>query len=91
MSSESNASNLPTQDELERIFVNNPDFVQIESYLNRFKPIRVMGTKRMEIRHSTILAWLLNPTDTHGLRGVAGLAIEQLIAKAGRDSLEYLT
>jgi hypothetical protein len=57
----------PTAEELEAVFVNNPTLTQIESYLSRFNPIRVMRMERMEIRHSAILAWLLDPAESHGL------------------------
>lgn len=57
----------PTVDELESAFVNNDDLQKIEAYLARFNPIRVMGMAHMEIRHSSILAWLLSPDETHGL------------------------
>tara|TARA_R110000787_G_scaffold42319_4_gene104074 strand:+ start:959 stop:2269 length:1311 start_codon:yes stop_codon:yes gene_type:complete len=56
-----------TAEELEATFVNNPTLTQIESYLSRFNPIRVMRMERMEIRHSAILAWLLDPAESHGL------------------------
>ncbi|MEP3072776.1 PD-(D/E)XK nuclease family protein [Maricaulis sp.] len=54
-------------DELEGLFVNNPDLDRLRAYLGRFNPIKTMGMENMEIRHSAILAWLLNPQDTHGL------------------------
>lgn len=59
--------NEPTHDELEKLFVNNEKMDRIAAYLNRFNPIRIMGMDRMEIRHSAILAWLLDPKETHGL------------------------
>lgn len=58
---------VPTSEELEAAFVNNPTLTQIDSYLSRFNPIRVMRMERMEIRHSAILAWLLDPAESHGL------------------------
>lgn len=57
----------PTYEEMERLFVNNAKLSRIEKHLNRFNPIKVMKMERMEIRHSAILAWLLNPKETHGL------------------------
>lgn len=57
----------PSYDELEAIFVNNDKLQSIEANLNRFNPIKVMKMEGMEIRHSAILAWLLNPMETHGL------------------------
>ncbi|WP_269520446.1 PDDEXK-like family protein [Alteromonas sp. BMJM2] len=52
---------------LERFFVNNEDVQKIESYLRTFNPLRVMKVERMEIRHSAILGWLLNPHENHSI------------------------
>lgn len=57
----------PSQAELENLFVNNRAYEEIAAYLDRFNPIRVMRMERMEVRHSSILAWLLDPAETHGL------------------------
>lgn len=57
---------MPNQEELESLFVNNGDLHRIEAYLNRFNPIKTMRMEGMEIRHSAILAWLLDPRETHG-------------------------
>ena len=57
----------PTIDEVESLFVNNPSVDEIRAYIGRFNPIKTMGMEHMEIRHSAILAWLLNPQETHGL------------------------
>ena len=54
-------------DELESLFVNNADLDRLSAHLGRFNPIKTMGMEHMEIRHSAILAWLLNPQETHGL------------------------
>lgn len=55
------------QEEFEALFVNNKDLHRLSTYLNRFNPIRTMRMEGMEIRHSAILAWLLDPRETHGL------------------------
>jgi len=60
-------SDEPTYDELESLFVNNESMDRISAYLNRFNPIRIMKMADKEIRHSAILAWLLDPMETHGL------------------------
>lgn len=57
----------PTYGELEKLFVNNEALSSIEKHLNKFNPIKVMRMQGMEIRHSAILAWLLDPQETHGL------------------------
>jgi hypothetical protein len=59
--------NVLTTDELEALFVNNAEMEKLAAYLNRFNPIRIMKMEGVEIRHSAILGWLLNPTETHGL------------------------
>lgn len=56
----------PSAREFETLFVNNPDLDTIRSHLSRFNPIKTMGMERMEIRHSAILGWLLDPQETHG-------------------------
>lgn len=61
------AESPPTVEEMEGLFVNNPALEKIASHLGRFNPIRVMKMERMEIRHSAILAWLLDPAESHGL------------------------
>lgn len=61
------AAKIPTLDDLESLFVNNADLDAIRSHLSRFNPIKTMGMERMEIRHSSILGWLLSPQETHGL------------------------
>lgn len=53
--------------ELEDFFVNNERLDELETFLGRFNPIRVMRMEAMEIRHSAILAWLLDPVESHGL------------------------
>jgi len=60
----------PTLDELEALLINNPDLHRIKSHLGRFNPIKVMGMAHMEIRHSSILRWLFDPQESHGLGDV---------------------
>lgn len=59
-------ASIPLQDELEALFVNNSDLDKISEYLNRFNPIKVMRIESVEVRHSNILAWLMDPNETHG-------------------------
>ena len=51
---------------LEGLFINNNGLEELRMHLSKFNPIRVMQMENMEIRHSTILAWLLSPQETHG-------------------------
>ncbi len=79
---------VPTHDDLEAIFVNNEKFERIAGYLNRFNPIRIMKMQNMEIRHSAILAWLLDPKETHGLgdRFLKAFLAEALRGQSGKGS-----
>lgn len=58
--------NNATPGDFEALFVNNRNLDRISAHLNRFNPIRVMRMQAMEIRHSAILAWLLDPNENHG-------------------------
>ena len=57
----------PTKKELLDFFIDNSSIDKIAQHANKFNPINIMGMKHMEIRHSKILAWLLNPNENHGL------------------------
>lgn len=50
-----------------RFVANNQLLDRLDSTLNEFNPIRVMKVDQFEIRHSNILAWLLNPKENHSL------------------------
>ena len=47
--------------------VNNEDLNKLESLINAFNPLKVLRVSDYEIRHSNILAWLLDPNSHHGL------------------------
>ena len=57
----------PPAGDFEALFVNNAAFGDIDAHLRRFNPIRVMKMESMEIRHSAILGWLMDPVESHGL------------------------
>ena len=40
---------------------------KLDGYMNKFNVFDVLRISKMEIRHSNMLAWLLNPKETHGL------------------------
>lgn len=72
----------PSHAEMEGLFVNNEKLSRIFGYLNKFNPIRTMKMEGMEIRHSAILAWLLDPRETHGL---GDRFLKAFVAEALRD------
>lgn len=43
------------------------DLKEVEQYSNQFNIFEVLGVVNTEIRHSNMLAWLLDPNEIHGL------------------------
>ena len=56
----------PSRENLEDFVINNNNLEKLDAHLSVFNPIRLMRMENMEIRHSTILSWLLDPQETHG-------------------------
>jgi PD-(D/E)XK nuclease superfamily len=52
---------------LEKFVVDNQDLERLESLLDRFNIFEAVGMVRQEIRHSSFLAFLLNPSASHRL------------------------
>lgn len=82
-------------DDFEKLLVNNSSLDQIQAYLNRFNPIEVMRMSNQEIRHSNILAWLLDPSETHGLgdrflKSFLAKALQGEYVKGGLSSIDII-
>lgn len=86
------SDHIPTLQSIEELLVNNPAVLDIEAYLQRFNPIRVMKMERMEIRHSAILGWLLDPTESHGMSDafLKSFLSEALKGRKGLDAISAL-
>jgi hypothetical protein len=52
---------------LNQFIVNNSDLENLEVLTKEFNPLRVLKVNNYEIRHSNLLAWLLNPNENHNL------------------------
>ncbi|WP_187271566.1 PD-(D/E)XK nuclease family protein [Massilia arenae] len=50
-----------------QLLCDEPDFQILRARLNRFDPFKALKVERYELRHTTTLAWLLDPQQTHGL------------------------
>jgi hypothetical protein len=46
---------------------NNEDLDRLERFIGAFNPFKILGVADYEIRHSNVLAWLLDPNSHHGL------------------------
>ena len=56
-------------DVLERFILDNPELEKLEDLLSQFNIFETLNIVDAEIRHSNVLAWLLNPNASHGLGG----------------------
>jgi PD-(D/E)XK nuclease superfamily protein len=54
-------------DALEQFVLNNPELERLENLLSQFNIFETLNIVDAEIRHSNVLAWLLNPNANHGL------------------------
>lgn len=63
------------------------EFTLLHNHFNRFNPFKVLNVDNYEIRHSNVLAWLLDPKGNHDL---GSHVINKLIAKVfvNPDNLE---
>jgi len=57
----------PLEVALTSLIMDCPELLELEAQLSRFNIFRVLKADRHEIRHSNMLAWLLNPDESHGL------------------------
>ena len=55
-----------TLNALSNLVVNCPELTEVESLLGRFNLFRVLKFEDGEIRHSNVLAWLLDLKESHG-------------------------
>lgn len=58
---------LEDYEKLSEFIVNCPELAELESLLGGFNIFQVLGFEYGEIRHSNVLAWLLDPSESHGL------------------------
>ncbi len=63
---DSNTS-LSDYEALNRLIVNCPEFEELERLLGGFNLFQVLKFEYGEIRHSNVLGWILDPSESHGL------------------------
>jgi hypothetical protein len=64
---ESSSNELALVRHLEALVVDNKDLERLEDLLNPFNVFEALGAVSQEVRHSNFLAFLLNPSQNHGL------------------------
>lgn len=56
--------------DLRSLVVDCPDLRRLEQSLGRFNIFDVLRSTHTEIRHSNVLAWLFDPTGSHGMQNL---------------------
>ncbi|GAP68304.1 PD-(D/E)XK nuclease superfamily [Bacteroidales bacterium 6E] len=75
------------QEALYDFVINNSDLELLESHLNQFNPFSILRIENFEIRHSNVLAWLLNPDGNHKLDDYFLKKVLSQIIKNNYDNL----
>ncbi|MDA1810944.1 PD-(D/E)XK nuclease family protein [Bacillus sp. HSTU-bmb18] len=57
---------------------NSMEFEKLHSKFNRFNPFKILKVDKFEIRHSNMIAWLLDPTENHHL---SSMFVNKLLSK----------
>jgi hypothetical protein len=52
---------------LNKFLVNNPELEELSAKLSIFNILKVLRIEKAEIRHSNVLAWLMDPQGSHGM------------------------
>jgi len=73
---------------LERFILNNPELEKLEDLLSEFNIFETLNIIDAEIRHSNVLAWLLNPNSNHGLGSYFARKFLKYLISNNKDSLD---
>lgn len=57
---------------------NSMEFEKLHSKFNRFNPFKILKVDQFEIRHSNMIAWLLDPAENHHL---SSMFVNKLLSK----------
>lgn len=66
-------------------FINDGDFFELSRLLSDFNPFSVLKLETHEIRHSNVMAWLLEPYESHGL---GKIFLQQFLFHLSDDTYE---
>ena len=87
----SNRSDPDSTDESDRralaaLVVDNPDLARLEILVDRFNILEALGVVRRELSHSHFLAFLLDPSQPHGLGPTFATRLLQVVLGEHRGS-----
>jgi hypothetical protein len=75
-------------DALERFVLDNPELENLEDLLSQFNIFETLNIVDTELRHSYVLAWLLNPNANHGLGGYFSKKFIKYLISNNKQSLD---
>ena len=75
------AVNLSDEEALQNFLLDIDCLDELLPWTKRFNLFDVLKISRMEIRHSNMLAWLLNPNENHGFGDAFLKAIIQIVVQ----------
>ncbi|MBC8468526.1 MAG: PD-(D/E)XK nuclease family protein [Planctomycetes bacterium] len=55
---------------IDKFLADNPEFESLSARLSQFNVFRALKIEKVEIRHSNVLAWLLDPDESHGFSNI---------------------
>jgi hypothetical protein len=85
------AQDLEEMAALEQFVVHNDDLLALESLIGRFNVFDALARARTEIRHSTFLAFILDPGESHGQGQLFLRAVLMDLLKAAPPALRPLS
>ncbi|MCG7344814.1 PD-(D/E)XK nuclease family protein [Sporosarcina sp. ACRSL] len=74
------------QQQILTLIEDSQEFTYLHNHFNRFNPFKVLQVDNYEIRHSNVLAWLMDPQQNHDL---GSYFIKKLIAKVFVNPANY--
>ena len=75
---------------LEDFILRNPQLEKLENLLQEFNIFETLKLTHSEIKHSNVIAWLLNPSENHGLSSYFLRQFFKFIVSANRAFFEQL-
>src|SRR5690554_5379880 len=72
--------------------VNNDKLELLKARVNSFNPLKILRVQDYEIRHSNVLAWVLDPNENHNLddRILKRFLLRVLLSSSNNEVLESM-
>lgn len=75
---------------LENFILRNPELEKLENLLQEFNVFETLKLTHSEIKHSNVIAWLLNPLENHGLSSYFLKQFFKFIVTTNREFFKQL-